>query len=729
MRKWTPEQLEAIYSRNPSTLVSAAAGSGKTAVLIERIYSLLTDDHMDLSRLVVVTFTRAAASEMRERLANKLQGEAGENLFLRQQLEKLDQATITTLHGFCGKIVKEFFHLADMDPTARLFEGGQREELLQRAMDEALDQAYTNNQSAFFALAQRYTDQEIIAMVRSLYSFLMSQGAPWQWLDNQLSSFPTIHTINSHPWFLSYCATLYLQAEGLLFLTEEMEHLCQAPETIPIVADICQQDRLASEVLCEALQNPTDSLWDFSSTLSLADLRKVPRKKSPEQEQWYQSYKEKRDQWKKLMDAVRKALPEKKEQTLSDIQSTLPALQGLCQLTRAFYEEFSLLKKEYNVYDYHDLEHKTLKVLHHPQAKEELWQRIDAIFVDEYQDTSAIQESILQALHHKNQLFMVGDVKQSIYRFRLADPTLFLEKFRHFSKEADATERRIDLQKNFRSDPGILTGVNQVFRHVMDEKVTEIAYDAHAMLIPGQEKEKEEGELSLLINFLPKEKNKPSYQEEEEETPAFIDSEAEEEARFIAQAFLELHGQTVDSGEQAHTLSWKDMVILLPTAKNIAKKVSLILQSQGIPVYSDADEEYFSLPEVDLLMAFLKVIDNPFQDLPLLQVLKASPFLFSETELANIRLATPAAPSKKGPTFFHHAFMALCEEESSLGIRCKKAFANIKHWQKTAELLPLDAFVWQLLEDTSIYIQYGAMAGGHVRQANLRMLCQRAYDY
>ncbi len=718
MPRWTQEQHQAIYDRNQSLLISAAAGSGKTAVLIERIYSLIAQDEMDVERMLVVTFTRAAAAEMRERLHRRLQEDAQNNLHVRKQLDKLDRASISTLHVFCGRVIKEFFSTIYMDPTARLFEGGERSALFDQALAAAMEQAYETASKPFMDLAHRYNDEQIAQMVQTLYSFLMAQSQPWAWLSRHCHQLPNQNSLSSHPWFLSTCKDLSVQAQGLIALAEDMALWCQEKNAIPYCAQINQEDMALSIRLYEGLAHPGPLVWDLASSITLLSLGKVPRKKTDEEAAWYAIYQNKRQKWKDLLQKkILPQVPARLEKTLADIQNTAQALQGLEEVTLLFHEKFSTYKKERNVYDFNDLEHKTLEILQNPYPRQVLKERFDALFVDEYQDTSDIQEAILQALHENNQLFMVGDVKQSIYRFRLADPSLFLKKHQHFSSDPTAEKRKIDLQQNFRSHPHILLGINQVFNRIMDDRITEIRYDDKAQLIPALAFE-EPAPIHLAVNLA----SFTAPAADKQEAPTKV----QQEALFIADYLLNRHGSLIEEKGKKRHLTWKDMVVLMPKAKGVAKILADVLQEKGIPVYSDADEEYFSLPEVDTVMAFLQLIDNPLQDLPLLRVLKASPFLFSEEELAQIRLSLP---EKKNP--FHQCFFTLAQEgeESDLQKRCRNVSEQLDLWRKEALLLPLDQFIWRLLWDTRIYSLSGAMAAGEIRQGNLRLLCQKAYDF
>ncbi len=725
MPVWTKEQHAAIYDRNQATLVSAAAGSGKTAVLIHRIFSLLKEDQMELDRMLVVTFTRAAAAEMRERLSELLYLKGESSSHLRKQLEKLDQANISTLHVFCSQVIKEYFHIISLDPTSRIVEGGERDSLLNKALSETLEKAYEEGTEAFLALAHRYTDKTIGEFIQQLYQFLMSQPAPWEWLEEKLSNFPnSLDTLIKHPWFSSYCNDLHLQIQGPLALAKEMVDFCNLPSTYPPCIPVAEKDLELTFLLSEDLFSHSQDLWEKDYTQGRMTLPQTKKDTPEEQVAWQKAFKEKREQWRKLFADVINNLLQDSSFILENISATHLPLQGLAQVTFQFYQYFQVLKKEKKVFDFHDLEHYTLAIMQHKQVREQLQSRYDAIFVDEYQDTSGIQEAILNSLFQKNQLFMVGDVKQSIYRFRLADPTLFLEKHKTFSKEEKASMRKIDLQKNFRSSPKVLEGINQVFTHVMNDQVTEIQYDEDALLLPGLPSTVT-GETTLYINLSSvKNSNKSEFIEAEEEEASL--SKIEQEATLVADYFIELYGQTLSLGEKSHILSWKDMVVLLPKARNVAKKVAEILQAKGIPVYSDADEEYFSLPEVSQIMAFLHIIDNPLQDLPLLQMLKSPPFFFTEEELSAIRIHLPDKEA-----FFHQAFFSLANSSSAtpLKARCEEVVQRLSQWERQAYYLPLDQFLWQLLMDTDIYTLAGAMPGGEVRQANLRLLCQRSYNF
>ena len=718
MPNWTNAQREAIEARNDMLLVSAAAGSGKTAVLVERILSLIKRDGLDVGRMLVVTFTRASAAEMRERILKALNEAADTQESLREQALKVDRASISTLHVFCGQVIREHFQTAGLDPTARLIEGGEQDAIYHQALDDVLLAAHEEGKPGFLELSEQFDDEDIKEMTDDLYRFLMSLPEPWRWLHQRMADFPNEEEINRHPWTTQLLKSMKLQLEGSLDAANALIALMDDPFADPAYEEIIKADICQIEQFVNAANESADTLRNAWEQRNFSRFPAM-RKKSPETMAWGEVLKNQRTKIRDGISKIMESAPRDIAQAARDIVHTKPAQRALMRLTRKLYKRYEEYKREKNVYDFHDLEHKTLTVLKRPELREAVRNRFDAVFIDEYQDISGIQEAILQAVHGGKGLFLVGDVKQSIYRFRLADPMLFLQKSSEASSEEGASFRRISLQENFRCARPVIDAVNQIFESVMREDVTEINYDKESRLIQGRE---DGNDLPVELHVLRPPEEVEAEEDDGEETP----TRAEREAHRAAACIRKLLGQQFMDKEtrQLRAFRWRDIAVLLPKAKNTAHLVAEVFAKEGIPVYSEADEEYFGLPEISTMMALLQVLDNPLQDIPLLTTLRSPCFSLDEETLAMIRLSLPGRDVP-----FHAAFFHCAGQRGPLSKLCASVAEKLENWRFLSRSLPLDKMMWQLLSQTGIYTRSGALPAGEARQANLRLLCERASSY
>ncbi|MBQ7455148.1 MAG: UvrD-helicase domain-containing protein, partial [Clostridia bacterium] len=644
MPNWTPAQQEAIRARNRDTLVNAAAGSGKTAVLVEHVLSLLREGGR-IDRLLVITFTRAAAAELRERLTEALEKEATENAHVRKQLLLVRHAQICTLHVFCHHILRRHFQAADVDPMAKIGDTTALEPLLSRAIDESMEELCQSDAPDDQALVRQYADGEIVDMARQLYSFLRAQEEPWAWAESKLAD---ASGAGLEPFLLLLRKECLMRLEGAQQLLSQCERLLTLPGAPDFLEATLQNDREVLNALTEAAR---------AGTLLDGEIRFATRARAPKGAEFDPSlldrYAALRDRVKELAKEARSMLPSSLAEARAEVAFTLPALRALVNLTKKIDSRYALYKEERNLLDYGDLEHFALRALRDERVRETVAACYDAIFVDEYQDVAAIQEAIVRRVHSENnRLFMVGDVKQSIYRFRLADPGLFLGKYERFGDAPDAPERRILLTSNFRSRGNILSAVNCVFERAMRRGATEIEYDEAAQLRAGLPSA---GDPPVELHLIPDE----IEDDAEEETEA---GEAKKgwmyEAQLAARRIKALVGTPVRDKDGVRALRYRDCVILLRAASGRSALIAKILANEGIPAYSDADAQYFELPEVRDMMNVLRVLDNPYQDVPLLSALRCPCFGFSSERLARIRLTDE---TRQKP--FHEAFFALRETE------------------------------------------------------------------
>ena len=713
MAAWTKEQLQAIEARNHTILVSAAAGSGKTTVLIERIVRLLREGFR-MDRMLIVTFTRAAAAEMRERLQKRLIHEAQcDPHVMGPALDQLEQAEICTIHRFCQRVLRDDFQAIGIDPLATICEEQQRRILFENAYHQAMNELLVDETQADFQFLAAQVDQkDICSWNEHLYTFLMSMPRPFEWVKRHTDHLCDL-PYTDQPWFAPLKKQALQQLGGLDEILIAERKLFDQPEALAGHMVNWEADMA---VHSSFLQKLTENSADLPSLIKFYSLPrqkpvKVPGGKSPAEEEWEKKYKDLREKHKKLIKEIAAALSPDVPILDHDFPVVQRLLRGLITLAERTHQCFLALKKEANCLDFHDLEQMTLEILENADLRDRIQQSYDHIFVDECQDVSAIQDAILQSVHGESScLFMVGDVKQSIYRFRLADPTLFLHRMRTFSHEDDAHEQAIFLQRNFRSTGNILDATNRVFRKTMKADVTELDYLPEDELIPGRT---EAFEPPVYVEILDR-------GEDGMRAPDWLKAQAEHAVRLIH----ELLQQCYLENDIKKPYTYRDIVILMPAVSTHGSEVADILQSHGIPVYFDGSDDYFALPEILAVRALLDVLDNPLQDVPLLSVLKMTPFLMTDGDLADIRIC------KMGRDVpFYEAFAACCEAETPLAERCRAIRAQLDQWRFQSQVTRLPDFLWMLLRETGMYASSGALPDGELRQANLTLLCQKAADY
>lgn len=710
MPRWTKEQQSAIDARNHTILVSAAAGSGKTAVLVERIVGLVREGYR-LDRMLIVTFTRAAAAEMRQRLNQRIAKEAiSDPEHMSQALDDLEAAEISTIHSFCQKVIKNDFQAVGVDPLARICDEQQQQSLFEQAFCDAMNELLADEkQEAFHAFASAFDQQEVREMTGKLYTFLMSLPEPFQWLDEKIDQVYQ-QPFDEHPWYQVIVEHSARQVQGIDVLLETQKAMFGDPNAVQELYTTWLADREAYERL---MLLDVGSAQGMAEALATFSFQKAVTCKglTDEQKEWKKQYTKIRDQMKALIKDITAELRLDEQKTGIELENIQLHLSGLAVLIKLIHEKFSAYKIKQNLLDFNDLEQMTLHILRQKEYRDRLQQDYDHIFVDECQDVSAVQDAILQTIHGENScLFMVGDVKQSIYRFRLADPTLFLHRMRTYSDDENAAERRIFLQKNFRSRANVLEATNQVFRKAMRADVTEIDYLPEDELVPGRCTENDPPvEIHLLDT-------------KQQENENLTDLAAE--SRVVVQRIKFLLTQQLEDNGVKRPYQYRDMVILLPKVARIGPALAELLQQQGIPVYYDGAESYFGLPEIRTMRGLLSVLDNPLQDIPLLSALKMVPFCMTDKELADIRLCKTGRDVP-----FHEAFQAACEEETPLGQRCRQINETLCRWRFDAAIMRTKDFLWHILRETGFYAACGALPEGTARQANLRLLCQRAAEY
>lgn len=773
--QWTEEQLQAITERNCSLLVAAAAGAGKTAVLVERIIRKLLDreNPMDIDRMLIVTFTNAAATEMRERISDAISKEldrdpGSENL--RRQLSLLNKASITTIHSFCRDVIRNHTEQLGLDPEFRVADDTECALMRLEAMTELFEDQYEQEQPDFIDLLECYggnrNDQALQDMVMGLYEFIQSSPWPDQWLDEKLKAMevPEGTDFSTTPWGKVLMASVKLELQGLKQMmdqaVEQLKYAMGLEKYLPVFEDeAAQLDRLIKQ---------TTGTWDdFYEALHAIEFIRLPNAGK-------NADKDKQTLVKDLRDAVKDAINNKLKKKLVNARSTEiirdiaalgPVMQCLARLVREFTKRYNDKKKRKAIVDFNDLEHFCLDILAEHTSDGtipskialEYRARFDEIMVDEYQDSNLVQEILIRMISRPEppNVFMVGDVKQSIYRFRQARPELFMEKYNTFSTVPGNPFRKILLFKNFRSRKSILDAVNFIFRQIMSESAGELDYTeeealhAGAVYADNPEPDTVAGgpvELHLIQTGETAENEEQesaepdaveeTETEEEQELPDNIQSEARLVAQRIHQLMLpDEKGrsfQVFDKKKKSYrNVDYRDIVILLRATKNWSEVFVEELAAAGIPVFADTGTGFFKTVEIQVVLSLLAIIDNPLQDIPLLSVLRSPICAFSTNELAEVRLADRKAVLYDALTLLAGKH-PVTDGPDSLRTAAKKAAEftdRLNRWRELAVLMSTDQLLWYLYQDTGYFAMVGAMPAGEQRQANLRILYDRARQF
>lgn len=747
---WTEEQQKVISLRDRDILVSAAAGSGKTAVLVQRILEKIMDREkpVDIDRLLIMTFTRAAAGEMRERIAKALDKalqEDPENEHLQRQTTLIHTAQITTIDGFCAYVIKNYFHLIGLDPGYRIADEGEQKLLREDVLKELLERAYGEKDEAFVDFVECYAhgknDEGLKTLILELYEAAMSNPWPLEWLEDCMNPYrpETVEEMLGSGWFSLLWVGAKEDIREAKAVALRAKKICGEPggpwqyeETI----DSDLQYLSALEQASEAEDYPR-----MRQLLGENGFARLSAKKAPDVDE------RKKEQVKGLREEVKTAVKELFKGSFQNTEKELfemltrckKPLSALVELTREFIRMFGEAKREKNLLDFGDMEHFALEilikkedgVLHMTQAAQELSLKYDEVLVDEYQDSNFVQELLTNCVSgwadQRRNTFMVGDVKQSIYRFRLARPELFMEKYRRYTT-TDGPEQRIDLHKNFRSRAEVLSGVNYIFRQIMGQDLGGIAYDEDAALYPGAVFP-EGGNMDHSTEVLLVESDGEELLDEAETAVP-----QELEALAVAQRIREMVGreEILDKETGAYRpVEYGDIAVLLRTSQGWAETFSEIFSAQGIPSYTASRTGYFSATEVVTVLNYLRICDNPLQDIPLAGVLRSPIVGCTSQELAILR-----SEHKEGRlyesvlSFLEDGQMELFASERQALREKLSAFVELlTEMRAMAAYTPVHRLIHCILERTGYGAYAGALPNGIQRSANLSMLEEKAMDY
>ena len=613
--KWNDAQLSAIMTRDKNILVSAAAGSGKTAVLTERIKRLVTKEGVGIDEMLIVTFTNAAAGEMRERIYNgiteALDEEGADIEFLQEQLDKIGTADISTFHAFCLKVIREYFYMTELEPGFKICDEAQSQIFAQESMSELMKEYFEmENNEEFLSFVRKYSkagnEKGISDMITAVHKFIKSLPDPLRWLEDSV----------------------------------------------------------------EALKDSEDE---------------IERK-------------------------------------------TYASACVLRDMTLRYDEIFMGKKLAVNQIDFNDIEHMALKILENPEPCGEYREKFRHIFIDEYQDTNSVQEELISRIKRENNLFMVGDVKQSIYQFRLADPQIFIDKYRSFRAGEDEWGIKIDLNRNFRSKPPVLEATNLVMSEIMTDEDSGISYDEAAMLYPGIDYASTEAadysNEPVEMNLIVESDVKAGF---EAGADGFGElKNAEIEAMLICNRIKSVLGMKYyDSKANClKTVGYSDIVVIMRSYKGASEVYQEVFRREGIPVYIEGNDGYFETVEIGIFVNLLKLLINLRQDIPLLSVLYSEIFKFSAEELSRIRINTP-----KG--LFSEAFLQYCSggADEELKSKCMAALERINSWKDEAHYISLKDLLWKIAQESGFYDFICGLPLGSHRAKNLKALINKAEKY
>lgn len=697
MPEFTAQQQGAIYARGSDLLVSAAAGSGKTAVLVERIQQLLREG-TDPSALLVVTFTQAAAAEMRERLRSALERLAEGEERLQHALDRLPLASISTIHAFCKQLLDAHFDRVGLEPGFQVASEDTSQMILSRALEDTLDQIYLDDDWTN-ALAPVGDMDKLRLEIKRLYVFLMSQRAPEDWLENALARYETACADPDgadSPWRQE------LDLTGNRLLQEAADRVRQA-------LSLCGQiGSRYMETVKDDLIRIEAARADRQSSIEFARLPSIRSKDKTEEDERVKAL---RDGYRKLAQEGLKYLKPTDAQEQKELVFMAAPLRALGRATLLFAETYAAQKREEACVDFSDLEQFALKLLEDEQILDEVRERFEHVFVDEYQDSSAVQEAILSRVARPGTRFLVGDVKQSIYRFRQAEPDIFLSHAERFAKGQGG--RLLTINRNFRSNAGILQAVNFVFSACMQGGDAEIVYDDAAALYPGLDKGAP-NPVRLSLAVLKNEEGEADIEGQEI-------SRARAEALNAARLVHDCLGLPIRREDgSSYPADFRDIVLLLRSPRRLISIFQETLAAQGIPVYAEAGGEYFDTWEVRAALDYLTALDNPRKDVPLLGALRGLGG-FSAEELARIRLM--------GTGLSWYSCLKLYidrgedkELREKLRVFCDRLY---QHRQRSVSGGVSELLI-QVLEETGFVQRCLGLPHGKTRQANLQALCLHA---
>ncbi len=728
-RKWTPEQENAINSTGGSILVSAAAGSGKTSVLVERVIKQITnlDNPIDIDKFLIVTFTKAAAQEMRSRISARLSemiSKNPQNSHLHNQQIMLKCASLGTIHSFCASIIRENFYKLGISPKFRIAEESEISIIKNQAMEKTLNDFYEFQNPDFIYTANLFgnekNDNSLSLIIEQIYDFTRSLPFPEKWMNNVCKMYENITSVKDSPWgkiAVNFAKKSFTEVQKIL---SQIKTISSKNENIQksygeaIEKDLSEANSIMESLNIESWDKISEKITQFSFSKF-----KPLRCKNCDFEKNVIS--EKRKYAKNLIENSKKYFTFSELGTINSLKKFKVVTKTLFEVTNYFCEEISYLKTIKNIADYSDLEHWAIKLLskdtdsgeiNPSDIAFEISNRYAEIMVDEYQDINEIQNTIFKLINNNNKMFCVGDVKQSIYKFRHSKPQIFLGKksdYRLYSKEENNYPAKIILGKNFRSNPKIIDSINFIFESIMSEEAGEIQYNDEEKLVPGGIYKEETQNDECDINF------------------SIIDtSQSQEnsdilEADFIAEKITEMIHQkykVIENGTE-RPITYSDFCILMRSSNAHAHIYASRLLEQGIPAWSETKEKFLDTSEISNIISILQTINNPVQDIPLISAMMSPIFGFNVDELSEIRESDR-----------NNLFYFAVKKSSENGMKkCTDFLEKINYWRKISCTVPCGELIEFIYQDTDYPALCLAKAKGEVKKANLELLVQYAEKF
>lgn len=769
--KWTKEQRQVIESRNTNLLVSAAAGSGKTAVLIERIIELVLDEKnpIDINKLLVVTFTKLAASEMRERVSKAIEKkleENPENEHLQKQLLLLSGADITTIDSFCKDVLISYAHLVNLDSNIKVIDPSENEVLAKEVMEELFEELYENNDESFLRLvnwyAKKNTDEGLLQLLLNVNNFVNSHPFPKIWLNEKAEFFNT-STKDDDFYLENYILDIAKDVDMDLEFFElsiknnlkKIEDYPELEKYVNMYNDLLDALSVVKENLKKFLKDNTKFDELKISTNEFLNSNFVSFKISKCDEEVKEIY----NKVKKELDSIKSEISESLKTLNLDIENIkresdliYPYVRSISDVVIKFKEKFWERKQKFNYVDFADIEHLALEILVDidedgniipSKTALEYQEKYSEVFIDEYQDSNLVQEILLSAVAKDNNRFMVGDVKQSIYRFRQADPSIFMEKYENYYRvedDIDSFNKKIMLYANFRSRKEILEGTNLIFSKIMKKETGELDYTVDERLNPmASFKESDENVGGAVEILLVDEKS-----DDEDEDEIILTDEYSEDFEEMKSFKLEcikiantiynmmnnkenpfkVYDKNLDDYRK---VEYKDIVILMRSPSSNTKILEEVFLEYDIPIYAESMGGYFDTFEVDTIINLLKIIDNPMQDIPLISVMYSPIYNFTSTELSQIRLVDRELK-------FYELLMKILEDEDieirvNLKEKIAKFISDLKLFIQKKSLVSADELIWFLYKYTGYYNYVGLLDMGEQRKTNLMLLFEKAKNY
>ena len=727
---WTDAQWQSIYAKGQDILVAAAAGSGKTAVLVERIIQRILRDEVDVDRLLVVTFTNLSAREMKHRVDKRIQEASFKdpnNEHLKNQRIKIHQAQISTLHSFCLKLIQQHYDVLDIDPHFRTSSEAENILLLEQTIDDVLEQHYDKLDPHFIELTEQLSsdrnDDQFRSIIKQLYFFSIANPQPFEWLNQLAQPYKEENKQQELMQLINDLAMIFMKA-GYEELQKSYD-LFSMMESVDKQLEVIETECMFITKAIEGKVLNTDVITQHEFMSRFPAINSKIKEANEGMEDALNEAKQHYDKYKSLVMKVKNDYFSRNAEDLQrDMQQLAPRVAYLAQIVQDVIQSFGVQKRSRNILDFSDYEHFALRILTNEDGSpsriaETYREHFKEILVDEYQDTNRVQEKILSCIktgeEHDGNLFMVGDVKQSIYKFRQADPSLFIEKYNRFSSSGNESGLRIDLSQNFRSRQEVLSTTNYLFKHMMDEQVGEISYDDAAQLYFGAPYD----EVSHPVQLR-------ALVEASSENSDLTGSE--QEANYIVEQVKDIinHQNVYDMKTgQYRKATYKDIVIL-ERSFGQARNLQQAFKNNDIPFHVNSKEGYFEQTEVRLVLSFLRTIDNPLQDIYLVGLMRSVIYQFTEEELAKIRVVSPH------DDYFYQSiknYMIDEKADSRLVDKLNRFIQDIQKYQNYSQSQPVYQLIDKFYNDHFVIQYFSGLIGGKGRRANLYGLFNKAVEF